>query len=63
MLEYVDNQYMNALNADVPIPTKHQKKPSEEQIEAYKNKFNLESKCNNEGVYVCSGSLGFYMVS
>ena len=58
-----DAQYIMAMHDDIPKPTEAWKKPTTEQMKTYQNKVALESKGNIDAAYICSGCLGFYMVT
>ncbi len=57
-----DAQYINAMLDDIPRPTKDWKKPTNEAIKTYISSLerNYPEKLSLD--YICSGSLGFYLV-
>jgi hypothetical protein len=58
-----DAQYMNAMNDDIPKPTKEWVWPTKEELNDYVEKLRSTSPKVFEAEGLCkSGSLGFYMV-
>lgn len=58
-----DAQYMNAMQDTVPKPTKEWRKPTPEEIQRYLARVLKENPKALEADGICTGSLGFYMVS
>jgi hypothetical protein len=58
-----DAHYINAMQNSVPKPTKEWPAPSPEQIDAFRAKLLKENPGALDIEQVCSGSLGFYLVS
>eukprot|EP01036_Dinobryon_divergens_P036502 gene36502-47539_t len=56
-----DAQYMNAMQDDVPKPTKEWKHVSNEERETYINNALAKKPDAFDGEHVCSGSLGLYL--
>ena len=57
-----DAQYITAIHDDLPKPTQAWKRPSSDQMKTYLEKQLIEAKGNVDAAFICSGSLGFYMV-
>ena len=57
-----DTHYMNEINSDFPIPIKPWKRASSFQIQSYLNNINTEQKAQIDAAYICSTSIGFYLV-
>ena len=58
-----DAQYMNAMQDDVPKPTKEWRKPSAEELQKYIQKLQSTNPRALEPDGICAGSLGLYFVS